>query len=169
MHIRLTRLIAKERRPNGLLDINIAELQANPRLALSRIMGPLNIADKMAKTATRNKLILLLSRNISQTVGAKGGDVIRQTYPSVKQYMVFPETKEGQEDLNTFTRRMDGLGSWEMVKISVLLLIEPCIRKGRKLRIKRNSAIPTVTFKSCFKNYPNLGARKARVISTFAY
>ena len=54
---------AKERMPNGFLESNRGD-GANPCLALSHIMDPLNISDEMAKTTTQNKLILLLSRNI---------------------------------------------------------------------------------------------------------
>ena len=98
---------------------------------------------------TQNKLILLLSRNISHTAGEKG-DVVSKRYPSGKQYVAFPETKEGQKDLDKFARRMDGVGSWKMAKNSALLLIKTSVIKDQKLRIKGNSAISTVAFKSCF-------------------
>ena len=77
-------------------------------------MGPLSISDEMAKTITHNKIILLLSRNISQTVSGDGADVIRKTYPSGKQYMAFPETKDGRGDLDTFARRRAAriVGKW---------------------------------------------------------
>ena len=75
-------------------------MEKNPWLALSRIMGPLNISDEMAKTTTQNKSTLLMSGNIPQTASGKAGGAIRKTYPSG-----IPEAKEGQRDLDAFTRR----------------------------------------------------------------
>ena len=57
-------------------------------LDLSNITGALNIPDEVAKSTTRKKIILLATRNISQTVSDKGTDAIRGTYPSGKQYLV---------------------------------------------------------------------------------
>ena len=58
-------------------------------------------------------------------------DVIRKTYPSGKRYLDFPETKGCQWDLNTFTRQMAGMGSWEMAKRFGLLLIKTFVTKDK--------------------------------------
>ena len=44
-HVHSINSVTKERRPNGLLESNGGELEANPWLALSHITGPLNIFD----------------------------------------------------------------------------------------------------------------------------
>ena len=90
----------------------------------------------MPKTATRNNLILLVSRNISQTVSEKAPDVINKTYPSGKQYLACPGAKEVRDDLDTFDRRRGGVDSWQMAKWCVLLLIKTCIMDGQKRKIK---------------------------------
>ena len=71
--------------------------------------------------------MLLLSRYITQPGGEKVKDEIMPTYPAGKQYLAFPETKKVGGDTDTFMRRRDGSGSWEMEKMSVLLLIETVI------------------------------------------
>ena len=86
--------------------------------------GPLNIADEMAKSTTRNILILSLSRHIFRTVIEKSKDEIWKAYPSGKPYLSFPETKEGRRDLNTFTRRRAGVDRWEAAKRLSILLIK---------------------------------------------
>ena len=108
------------------------ELGANPWPALSHIMDPLNIPDEMAQSKTQEKLILLLSLDISQTVSEKGKDEIRKTYPSGRKYLAFRETKEGRLDSNTFVLSRAVANSWEMPKRFSLLLIKIRIRKDQK-------------------------------------
>ena len=83
---------AKDRRLNGFPESNSDGSGTNPRLALSHIMGPLNISDEMAQTTAHRKL-LLLSINICHTVSVKVKEDIMKTYPSGKQYLAFPETR----------------------------------------------------------------------------
>ena len=49
----------KERRLNGFLESNREGSGANLWLALSHIMGPLNISEEMAKTSARTNLIII--------------------------------------------------------------------------------------------------------------
>ena len=111
-------------------------------------MGSLDISDEMAKSSSRAKVILLLSRNIAQTMSGEVKDEIRKTYQSGGQYLAFPETKEvrGEGDLDTFLRPRDGAGSWEMARRLALLLIKTCIRQDQKRKSERNAAISTVKF-----------------------
>ena len=81
---------------NGLLGSNKEASYTNPRLALSRIMGGLRISDETAATTTHRKLIPLSARNIPQTASAMNKNAIRKTYPSKKQYLASPGTKEGR-------------------------------------------------------------------------
>ena len=110
-HVHSIRSVTKDRRSNGFLESNREELETNSWWALSHITGPLNFPDEMAKSATRNKLILSLPRNISQSASGKVKYDIGKTYPAGKQYLAFPETKEGRGDLNTSTRRRYGADS----------------------------------------------------------
>ena len=82
--------------------------------------------------------------------------MIRGTYPYGEQYMAFPGTKEGRNDLDTSALRRAGAGSWQMVNFPALLLIKTCVGEDRKLRIKRNSSISDVTFKICLKIHRSL-------------
>ena len=75
---------------NGFLRSNIDRLDINRRLALSHITGGLGISGEMAKTTTRNKLIMLLARNIPQTTSEKNKQVIRKRSSSDKQYLSPP-------------------------------------------------------------------------------
>ena len=84
-------------------------------------MDTLNIPDGMAQSATQKKLILLLRRNIIQTVREKGKDAIRRAYPSDKPYLAFPETEEGRKYLDTFERRRSGARSSHMLEMFPLL------------------------------------------------
>ena len=62
-HVHSINSATQGRRLNGFLESNReGEEGGNQRLALSRIMGPLNISDAVKKKTTRSKLILL-SRN----------------------------------------------------------------------------------------------------------
>ena len=70
----------------------------------------------MTTSATREKLILLLSRNIAQTISGKGKNAITKTYPAGKQYAASRETEEGRKHLYTFARRRDGAAIWKMLK-----------------------------------------------------
>ena len=109
-------------------------------------MGPLNISEEMAKTETQNKSILLLSRNIAQSMSEKVGNAIRETYHADKQYLAFHGAKEGRKDSNTFTRRRDGVCSWQIAKRFPLFLINNCIAKDQKSQNKRNSAFLIIKF-----------------------
>ena len=64
--------VAKGRMSGGFLESNREGIGTYPRLALSRIAGPLNISDEMTISTTHAKFNFLLSRNISQTMGEKG-------------------------------------------------------------------------------------------------
>ena len=129
-HVHPINSAAKDRRLNGFLVSNIEELETDPRLALSHIMGPLNVYDEMDKSADREKLILRLSRNISRTMDEKIKGEIMKTYPADNQYLAFPETKECREGLGAFARRMGGVDSWEMGKRFVLFPTKTCIMDG---------------------------------------
>ena len=48
-HAHSTNSTEKDRRLNGFLESNREELQTNPWLSLSHIMGPLNISGEMTK------------------------------------------------------------------------------------------------------------------------
>ena len=63
-HVHSITPAAKERRSNCFLESNREEMGPNPRLAVSHITAHLKVSGEMAKTTTRTKLILLLSRNI---------------------------------------------------------------------------------------------------------
>ena len=69
----------------------------------------------MAKTTTQNKLILLLPRNISQTIGEKTKNAIRQTYQAGKKYLAPTGKKEDRKYLNPFARQGAGLGSGQTI------------------------------------------------------
>ena len=97
-------------------------------------MGSLNIADEMAITSTRNMLIL--PRNIPQAIVGENKNAIRRTYTSGKQYLSFPDAKEGRWYLDTFARNRAGAGSFGTIGRVSLLLIN-CIIKGQKLKIER--------------------------------
>ena len=95
----------------------------NPWLDLSHIMGRLCISDEMAKTSTRNMSISLLAKNIPQTASEKNKNAKRKTYPSSKQYLAPPETKEGPEYVNTSTQKISGVASWQIIeKVSTYLI-----------------------------------------------
>ena len=109
----------------------------NPWLALAHITGPLNIPGGMAKSATRKKLILLLRRDICQAISEKDKNVIRKTYPSDKQYLTSPETKESRNHPDTFIRGRDDVGSCDILEGFFILLIQIRIRGDRKRETKR--------------------------------
>ena len=123
-----------------MLEGDREELGGNPRLALSHILDPLNIPAEVAKTTTWQKLILLLARNITQTIGDKDKNVLRKTYPSGKQYLALPETKEGRVYSIKFTRPRAGSRSWEIPAGLRLLLIKIRIMEIRNKK-KRDFGI----------------------------
>ena len=85
-------------------------------VSISRIAGPLNISGEMAKSTTQAKSIWLLSRNILQTVSEEAEDEKMGTYPARRQYLAFPETKDGRQDSNTFARRRTGADCRHIMK-----------------------------------------------------
>ena len=105
---------AKYRRLNGFISINREDLGRKSPVSLIKYNGGAKNFGRGGEKTTHRKLTLLLSGNIPQKayVEVKGG--IRKTYTSGRQYLAFPETRDGQGDLHTFTRRRDGLGRWEM-------------------------------------------------------
>ena len=113
-HVHSINSVTKERRLDGLLESR-EDPETDPWLALSKTAAPLNISAEMAKSRTRNKLFLLMSRNISQSMSGNVKDEIREIYPADMQYLAFRATKGGRWDLDTFARRRAGVGSWEMV------------------------------------------------------
>ena len=121
-------------------------METNPWIALSHIAWHLNMPDEVAKSTTRAKLILLLCLDIFRTTSEKAEDEIRQTYPPGKQYLARHATKEGRKDSNTFTRRRDGVCSWQIAKRFPLFLINNCIAKDQKSQNKRNSAFLIIKF-----------------------
>ena len=90
----------------------------------------------MEKSHTRKKLILSLSQIIAQAVSEMGKDEIRITYPAGGEYAAFPETNEGRIYLDTFVRRRDVPGSWEMLKRFALLSIKIRIRIDKNAKRK---------------------------------
>ena len=68
-------------------------------------------------------------------------NAIWKAYPSGKQYLAFPESKEGREYLNTFTRRRDGLRSWQMAEVFAILLIKISIMGDRSANTKKEFKI----------------------------
>ena len=107
---------------NVFLRCNKEESDTDPWVALSLIMGGLNISDATTKTTTRKKLISLLSRNIPQTASGRGKTEIMETYPSGKQYLASPETKERRKYLRKFARaeirRGQSANDWQGYHIS---------------------------------------------------
>ena len=93
-HAHAIKSVDKDRMCDGFLESNRDWDGPNPWLALSHIAGPLNISEEMDKSMTRSTLALLLSRNITQSMGKNVKGEIRKTYPSGKQYLSFPETKK---------------------------------------------------------------------------
>ena len=71
--------VTKGRILNGILESNREGPDINKWVALPRITGGLNIPDEMAKTATRAKFIMLLSKNISHATSEENKDVIRKS------------------------------------------------------------------------------------------
>ena len=63
---------------NGFLESNREELGISKWLSLPHIVGGLDIPDEMAKTTTRNKLIMLPSGNITRTANVENKDAIRK-------------------------------------------------------------------------------------------
>ena len=62
----------------------------------------------------------------------------KETYPSDKRYLSFPEAREGRKCPNTFTRQRDGADSWQSLGRVVLFLIT-CFIKDQWPTIRRNS------------------------------
>ena len=115
-HVHSIGPIAKERGFDGFLERNREDLGANPWLALSHIMRPLNISGELAKSTTRMKLILLSPQNIPQTVSDNGKDEITKTYPAGTQYLARAATKGGRKYSNPPARRGSGAGSLALRK-----------------------------------------------------
>ena len=63
-------------------------------------------------------------------------DEIGTTYTAAQRYLALPETKEVRADMNTYSRRRDGVDIWQMVKRFVILLIKTCIIEDQKRKIK---------------------------------
>ena len=61
------------------LESNRGKSDTNKWLALSHIMGGLDISGEMAQTTTQNKPITLSSNNISQTTSDRAKNAIRET------------------------------------------------------------------------------------------
>ena len=105
-------------------------MDTNPWLALSHIMGGLGIPDGSTKTTTRDKLILLSSKNISNSASATNKNSIMKTYPSSNRYVAFPGTKEGRKYMDAFIRKRSGVGSWRII-VNVSTSIINCIIKTK--------------------------------------
>lgn len=80
----------------------------------------------MAKSTTHKRLILLLPRSISHTLSEKSKGAIRETHPVGEQYPASRETEGCRKYMDTFMRRIDGLGNWETLKRFAILLIKIC-------------------------------------------
>ena len=123
--------VTKERRLSGFPESDRDEMRNNAWLGLSRVMSILNIPDEMAETTTQNKSILLLSRNISQTIGGWKKNAISKTYQSDNQYLSFPATKDGRGYPNTFARKRARGDSWQTPGRGVIFLIN-CVTRDQK-------------------------------------
>ena len=76
----------------------------------------------------------MLALDISRAIIGEGGNFVKETYPSDKQYLATRETKEGREYLNTFARRRAGAGSLGNSWLVSLFVIR--IKKGRRRKLK---------------------------------
>ena len=69
----------------------------------------------------------------------KNKGVIRESGPSGKRYLAFPETSDGRKYFHSFTRRRDGGGSCQIIEEVRILLINCIIKdKNAKYRGIRN-------------------------------
>ena len=152
-HVHWIDSAAKGRRLGGFLESNIEESGGHPWLALSRIMGMLNISGEIEKAKTPNKLILF-SRNIRQRAGGNVKDAIKKHIRRVNIIYRFHKLeKVGRIWTHTCGEWM--AYSWKMVKITALLLIKTCIMEDQKLKIERNSEILIFTFKISLGDFAN--------------
>ena len=71
-HVHSINPVDKESRLNGFLESNREVLDINTWMALSRIMGGVNIPDDMAQTTTQTKLVILLAGNIPKATSGGG-------------------------------------------------------------------------------------------------
>ena len=85
-----------------------------------------------------------------------------ETYPSGKQYLAFPETKQCRDDLNAFARRRAGVRSWQMVTRFFLLLIKLALPKTKT---KNTMEIGNSIIKFQFPQDANCWARFSYILS----
>ena len=96
--------VTNAKRLNNFLESNREELENTDWLSSGYIPGAANTSDGLTKSMTGAKLRRLFNENISQIVTENQEGEIRKRLPSAKHYIAYPETKQGQKDLNHNTR-----------------------------------------------------------------
>ena len=129
-HVHSSNSVTKGRTLNCFPESRREEIDLIDWLTISHIAWTLIIDDELTKSMTHRKLLLLLTKTISQTASAKSMGVLRGGYHADNQYLDFTGTHRDREYLGEFPRRRDGSGSQKMMEKVSLFLIN-CITKDQ--------------------------------------
>ena len=94
-----------QKRLNNSPESNRGELEKNNWLIIGYTPGGINASDGLTKSMTGVVLKRLLNEHISQIVAESQKGEIRKRLPAAKHYIVYPETTQGNKDLDNNMRR----------------------------------------------------------------
>ena len=86
--------------------------------------GPFKYSSRNGDIGDPGEVNFVIIPKYFRTVSEKSKDATRRTYPSGKQYLPTPETKEGRKGAIAFIWCREGVGSWGILKRFGILLIK---------------------------------------------